>query len=176
MGCRLRVHTDQFHSLGMTRLAVEMGADSVDHLEAIVPGDLEHLVHSNTMAVTLPCSGFFLDDRYAPAREIIDSGGALAIATNYNPGSAPSPSMPFSIALACRKLNLTATEAIVATTYNAACVLRLEDEVGSIEPGKRADIQLLDCTDERELGYEVASAGPRLVVIGGDIVYSRPAS
>jgi imidazolonepropionase len=174
MGCPLRVHTDQFHSLGMTRLAVEMGAVSVDHLEAISPADLEHVVRSTTVAVALPCSGFFVDGRYAPAREIIDAGGALALATNYNPGSGPTPSMPFTIALACRKLHLTPAEAITAATMNAACVLHYEDEVGSIEPGKRADLQLLDSGDERELAYELAGPGPRLVMIGGAVVHERP--
>lgn len=171
LGCPIRVHCDQFTSLGMTRLAVEMQAISVDHLEAVDPADLEHLVHSRTSAVLLPCSGFHLDDRYAPAREIVDAGGALALATNYNPGSAPSPSMPFAIALACRKLHLSAAEAIVAGTVNGAAVLGLEHEVGSIQSGKRADLQLLDSADERELAFEFAGAGPELVILGGRVVH-----
>lgn len=170
MGCRLRVHTDQFTSLGMTRLATEMGAVSVDHLEAIDPSDLWHLARSEAIAVMLPCSGFSLDDRYAPGREIADAGAAVAIATNYNPGSAPSPSMAFTIALACRKLRLTPAEAITAATFNAACVLGLQHEVGSIAKGMRADVQVLDFEDERELGYEFATAGPRVVVLNGKLV------
>jgi imidazolonepropionase len=171
LGCPIRVHTDQFNSLGLTRLAVEMDAVSADHLEAMTPKDLVHLARSRTMAVVMPCTGFHLDERYAPARELIDAGAAVALATNYNPGSSPTPSMPFTIALACRKLRLTPAEAIVAATYNAACVLRLEDEVGSIEAGKRADLQILDFTDERELGFEFATPGPRLVMLGGDVVW-----
>ncbi len=174
LGCPIRVHADQFTSLGMTRLAVEMGARSVDHLEVVVPSDLEHLARSDTIAVALPCSGFHLDDRYAPAREIVDAGGALAIATNYNPGSAPTPSMPFCIALACRKLRLTPAEAITAATINAASVLDQADEVGSIEVGKRADVQLLDCTDERELGFELAGPGPGLMIVAGQLIGRRP--
>ncbi len=170
LGCPLRVHTDQFSSLGMTRLAIEMGAVSVDHLEATTPADLELLAASPTVGVALPASGFHLDDRYAPARALVDAGGVLALATNYNPGSAPTPSMPFVIALACRKLGLTPAEAIVAATLNAAFVLGLQGAVGSIEPGKRADLQLMDFTDERELGYEFATAGPRLVLCGGQVV------
>ncbi|MHC4447428.1 MAG: imidazolonepropionase [Planctomycetota bacterium] len=172
LGCPLRVHTDQFHTLGMTRLAVEMGAVSVDHLEATTPKDLEHLAESDTIGVALPATGFQLDDRYAPARALVDAGGALALATNYNVGSAPTPSVPFVIALATRKLGLTPAEAIVATTINAACVLGLQDEMGSIEPGKRADLQLLDCLDERELAYEFATPGPRLMMLGGKVVMS----
>ena len=170
VGCPLRVHTDQFSSLGMTRLAIEMGAVSVDHLEATTPADLELLAASPTIGVALPATGFHLDDRYAPGRALVDAGGALALATNYNPGSAPTPSMAFVIALACRKLGLTPAEAIAATTVNAACVLGLQGEVGSIEPGKRADLQLMDFTDERELGYEFATAGPQLVLCAGQVV------
>jgi len=173
LGLPLRVHADQFNSLGMTRLAVDMGAISVDHLEATTRDDLAYLAKSETMGVALPACGFHLDDRYAPAREFVDAGGALAIATNYNPGSAPTPSMPFVIALACRKLGLTPAEAIVAATVNAACVLNLASEVGSIEVNKRADLQLLDGTDERELGYELASPGPRLTIINGQVSHRR---
>jgi len=172
LGCTLRVHTDQFHSLGMTRLAVEMGAASVDHLEAVSPADLQHVARSQSVAVLLPSSGFNLDDRYAPARELIDAGAAVALATNWNPGSAPSPSMPFSLALAARKLRLAPAEAITAATWNGACVLQLQDLVGSLEPGKRADLQLLDVRDERELAWEIAGPGPSLVVLGGRVVAS----
>jgi len=173
LGCPLRVHADQFNSLGMTRLAVEMGAVSVDHLEATTPDDLQHLAHSNTIGVALPACGLHLDGRYAPARELVDAGGALAIATNYNPGSAPTPSVPFVIALACRKLKLTPAEAIIAATYNAACVLKLEGEVGSIAPGMRANLQMLDCADERDLGFEFASSGPLLTMLNGKIMNDR---
>lgn len=169
-GCRLRVHTDQFNSLGMTRLAIEMGAATVDHLEAVTAVDVQHLARSETIGVVLPVAGFSLDDRYAPARELVDCGAAIALATNYNPGSAPSPSMALAIALATRKLRLTPAEAIVAATWNAACVLDLQDEVGSLEPGKRADLQLLDFRDERELAYEIGGPPPVLVVIGGERV------
>lgn len=172
-GCPLRVHADQFHSLGMTRLAVEMGAVSVDHLEATTPDDLLHLAHSSTIGVALPCSGFSLDDRYAPARAFVDAGGALAIATNYNPGSSPTPSMPFTIALACRKLHLTPAEAIVAATHNAACVLGLQNDLGSLQPHMRANVQILDCEDERELAYEFAGAGPRVLILNGRVVHQR---
>lgn len=173
LGCPLRIHADQFNSLGATRLAVEMGAVSVDHLEATTPDDLELLAASDTIGVALPACGFHLDGRYAPARAFVDAGGALAIATNYNPGSAPTPSMPFVIALACRKLALTLAEAITASTWNAACVLGLEHHVGSLEVGKRADLQILDAPDERQLGFEFASAGPLLVVIDGHVVHLR---
>ncbi len=173
LGCPLRVHADQFNSLGMTRLAVEMGAVSVDHLEAVTPADLEHLARSPTIGVALPACGFHLDGRYAPARAFVDACGALALATNYNPGSAPTPSMPLVIALACRRLGLRPAEAIAAATINAACVLGLAGALGSIEPGKRADLQLLDTADERELAHEIAAPGPRWVMIDGRIAWHR---
>ena len=126
-----------------------------------------------TIGVALPAGGFHLDGRYAPARDFVDAGGALSIATNYNPGSAPTPSMPFVISLACRTLKLRPAEAITAATLNAASVLGLAGELGSIEPGKRADLQLLDCTDERELGFDIAGPGPLALIIDGSIVYVR---
>jgi len=176
LGCPIRVHTDQFNSLGATRLAVDMGAVSVDHLEATTPADVEHIAHSNTIAVALPCACFHLNCRYAPARAIVDAGGALAIATNSNPGSAPTPSMPFAIALACRHLRLSPAEAIAAATINPACVLRVDDEVGSLEIGKRADLQILDTGDERDLGYEFATPGPDVVILRGKVVHERSAT
>ena len=171
LNCPIRAHVDQFNPLGMLSKAVEMGAKSVDHLEASTDDELKLLAASNTMGVLLPSSGFCLHDAYARGREIIDLGCAIAIATNYNPGSAPSPSMPFTISLACRRLGLTPAEAITAATFNAACVLDLQNKVGTIEEGKRADIQLLDCNDERELAWHVSSGSPLLVAIKGEIVH-----
>lgn len=167
LGCPVRVHTDQFNSLGMTRLAIALGARSVDHLEATTPEDLASLAASDTIGVLLPSSGFSLDDRYAAGRELIDLGGAVAVASNFNPGSAPSPSLAFAIALACRKCRLKPAEAITAATFNAACVLGLQHEVGSLEVGKRADLLLLDTEDERTLGVEIAGPGPAGVMLGG---------
>lgn len=173
LGCPLRVHTDQFNSLGMTPAAIEMGAVSVDHLEAISKPDIKRLAESQTIGVLLPCSGFSLDDRYAPGRKLIDAGCAVAIASNYNPGSAPTPSMSFAVSLAVRRMKMSCAEAITAATYNAACVLGVQDSTATIEVGKRADLQLLDTDDERELAYEFATAGPLLVAISGRIVHAR---
>jgi imidazolonepropionase len=170
MGCPLRAHTDQFNSLGLTRAAIEMGARSVDHLEAITPEDVALLGASDTIGVLLPASGFSLDQRFAPGRAIIDAGAAVAIATNYNPGSAPSPSMPMTIALACRRCGLLPTEAITAATHNAACVMNIEARSGRIEAGLRADLQILEYPDERELAWEFAAPPPPLVMCCGEVV------
>jgi imidazolonepropionase len=144
---------------------------SVDHLEHSTDKELKILAKSSTIGVLLPASGFCLNDAYARGRTIIDFGCAVAIASNFNPGSSPMPSMPFAIALACRRLGLTPSEAITASTVNAACVLGLQEKVGRIRAGFQGDVQLLDCEDERELAWQVCGGGPLLVSIDGEIVH-----
>lgn len=167
LGMPIRVHVDQFHSLGMLEWAIEHGARSVDHLEATPPRDLRRVAESGSIAVLLPASGFSLDDRYAAGRELVDLGAAVAVASNCNPGSAPSPSLATSIALACRRLRLLPEEAIAAATVNAAHVLGLEDRCGMLRKGMRADLMLLDSRDERALGCEFALPGPAALALGG---------
>ena len=167
LGCPIRLHVDQFNSLGGVGLAIELGARSVDHLEASTPADIAALGRSDTVAVLLPVSGFHLDRRWADGRALIDAGAAVAVATNDNPGSAPCPSMAATLGLACRRNGLTPEEAICAATWNSACVLGLQDEVGSIEPGKRANLQMLDATDERLLCWEVAPPPPPILLVSG---------
>ncbi|MCA9310742.1 MAG: imidazolonepropionase [Phycisphaerales bacterium] len=152
LGHPLRVHADQFNELGMLEEAVRLGAVSVDHLEATGAASLERLARSRTFGVMLPCSGFHVDGRYADGRRFVDAGGALVIATNCNPGSAPTTSMPMAIALAVRHLGLSAAEAIAACTVNAAALLGFDDR-GALRPGLRSDLLMLDETDERQLGY-----------------------
>lgn len=165
----LRVHADQFNELGMLDAAIGLGAVSVDHLEATSPDALIRLAESDTMGVMLPCSGFHVDGRYADGRSFVDAGGALAIATNANPGSAPCLSVPMAIALAVRHLGLTAAEAIAASTVNAATLLGFHDS-GTISPGQRADLVLLRHTDERQLGYEFGGRHADLVLCAGRVV------
>jgi imidazolonepropionase len=167
LGCPIRLHTDQFNSVGGVPMAIEMGAKSVDHLEAITPADIATLACSTTVGVLLPASGFHLDGRYAPGRNLIDAGAAIAIATNCNPGSAPTSSMPMTIALACRFCGLRPAEAITAATWNSAAVLGLEDEVGSLELGKRADIQVLDERDLRAIAWEFGAVPPPIILLDG---------
>ncbi len=171
LGHKLRVHADQFNELGMLKSAIEMGALSVDHLEATSNQCLTKLAKSNTLGVMLPCSGFHVDGRYADGRAFIDAGGALVIATNANPGSAPCFSIPMSIALAVRNLNITAAEAISACTANASYLLGLED-TGSIKVGNRADLIMLRHTDERQLGYEFGGSHVQLVICNGNVVHN----
>jgi len=160
LGCPLRVHVDQFHELGFLGTAIALGARSVDHLEASSREALELVARSDATAVLLPGCGLTLDGRYANGRAIVDAGGAVAVATNCNPGSSPVTSMPLAIALAARFCGLDHAEAIVAATANAAHVLGLGAEVGSIEPGKRAFLVELPTADERALAYEWGIAAP----------------
>ncbi len=170
LGHPFRVHTDQFNELGMTRWAIEHGALSVDHLEATSPEELERVAKSATMGVILPASGFHTDQRYADGRAFIDAGGALALATNFNPGSAPTLSMPMAIALATRFCGLTIPEAIVASTVNGAALLGLHDR-GMIAEGKRADLILLRHRDERQLAYQFGGNPVEVVICEGDIIH-----
>ncbi|MBX3750208.1 MAG: imidazolonepropionase [Opitutaceae bacterium] len=162
----IRVHADQFNPLGMIPEAIRLFARSVDHLEASRKDDLIALAKSPTVGVILPCTGFHTDGRYARAGFFVDQGGALALATNCNPGSAPVHSMPFAIALAVRHCGLTPAEAIAAATVNAAAVLGLKDR-GRIEPGLRADMILLHHKDERLLAYEVGGNPVDRVICNG---------
>jgi imidazolonepropionase len=166
LGCPLRVHVDQFHELGFLDTALAMGARSVDHLEATSREALARVARSDTTAVLLPGCGLTLDARYANGRLLVDEGASVAIASNCNPGSSPLVSMPLVIALAARFNGLTHAEAITAATFNAACVLGLAHEVGSLEVGKRAHLIALPTDDERALAYEWASAEPAMVFAG----------
>ncbi|MBP6865586.1 MAG: imidazolonepropionase [Candidatus Didemnitutus sp.] len=165
----IRVHADQFNSLGMIPEAIRLHARSVDHLEASTKADLIALAQSPTFGVILPCTGFHTDQRFAKAGFFVDQGGALALATNCNPGTAPTHSMPLAIALAVRFCGLLPAEAIVAATYNPAQLLGYTDR-GSIEVGKRADLLLLRHKDERQLAYELGGNPVDTVICGGAII------
>lgn len=162
----LRVHADQFNSLGMIAEAIRLHARSVDHLEASTKANLIALAQSTVMGVILPCTGFHTDQRYAKAGFFVDQDGAVALATNCNPGSSPTHSMPFAIQLAVRFCKLTPAEAIAAATVNAAIVLGLKDR-GTIEAGQRADLLLLHHRDERQLAYELGGNPVDVVICGG---------
>jgi len=154
LGFGLKIHADEFKPLGGTRLAVELGAVSADHLVCTTVEEIEALAGSDTIAVSLPGTPFGLGHReYTPARQIIEAGGALALATDLNPGTCYCESMQFIIALACRYMRLTPAETITAATLNAAHAIGLGDKVGSLETGKKADILVLDIPNYRHLGY-----------------------
>jgi imidazolonepropionase len=162
----IRVHTDQFSPLGMIPEAIRLHARSVDHLEAATKDHLILLAKSPTIGVILPSTGLHTDQRFARAGFFVNQGGAVALASNCNPGSSPTHSMPLAIALAVRFCGLTPAEAIIAATVNAAAVLGLADR-GTIEPGKRADLILLRHRDERALAHELGGNPVDLVICGG---------
>ncbi len=164
LGFPVKIHADEFGSLGGARLAAELHAASADHLVTTPAADIEILARSNTAAVALPCTPFGLaETNYTPAQEILAAGGLLAIASDLNPGTAWCENMQFVIALACRYLRLTPAQAIAAATINAAAALQRTDRLGSIEPGKQADLLILSVTDYRHLGYRF---GDNLVETG----------
>lgn len=139
-GLKAKLHVNQFNSIGGIQIAKKHRALSVDHLEVLTEQDLDSLKGNNVMPVALPSCSFFLSIPYTPARKIIDSGIALAIATDYNPGSTPSGNMNFVISTACIKMKMTPEEAINAATLNGAYAMDLSHEVGSIDIGKKANI------------------------------------
>jgi imidazolonepropionase len=152
-GLDTRAHVCQFTSSSLGELLAYKPA-SLDHLECLAPKDLSPLAKSETVAVLLPGANYFLGHRHYPdARKLIESGVALALATDYNPGTSPTPSIPFIISLACTQMKMTPSEAISCCTINAACALRLQDSKGSIEPGKDADLAVFDVKDYREIAY-----------------------
>ncbi len=170
LGCPVRVHADQFNSLGMIPAALHLEARSVDHLEASKKDELALLAKApGTFAVALPACGFHMDGRYARVRGYTQQGGALCIASNLNPGSAPCGSMPMIIALAVRHLGLSPQEAIVAATRNPALLLGLIDR-GAVAPGLRADLIMLKDRDERAIGFEFGSSPVGTVIAGGRVV------
>jgi imidazolonepropionase len=170
MGFPLKIHADEFDNLGGASLAAELGAASADHLVKTSAADIQALAASETVAVALPCTPFGLvDPHYTPAREIIAAGGLLAIASDVNPGTAWCESMQFVIALACRYLHLTPAQAIAAATINAAAAIQRVDRVGSLEPGKQADLLILSVDDYRHLGYRFGTNLVETVIKRGQI-------
>lgn len=171
IGLSLKIHADEFEPLGGTALAVELGAVSADHLVCTTDGQLQTLAASNTIAVSLPGTPFGLGHaHYTNARRLIDLGGALALASDLNPGTTWCESMQFIIALACRALKLTPAEAINAATINAAHALSLGEYLGSLEVGKQADILVLDIPDYRHLGYRYGTNLVETVIKRGQVI------
>jgi imidazolonepropionase len=157
LGLHIKVHADEFQSHGGTALAIEIGATSADHLGAISETDIQRLAESDVIATLLPATLFMLGEQhYAPARKLIDSGAAVALATDFNPGTSPTLNMQFVLSLACTQMKMTPAEAVVAATINGACAVRRQQRIGSIEAGKKADLSVYDVSDYREIPYFAA--------------------
>ena len=166
-GLELRLHGDQFTEAGAIPLAIELGARSVDHLEATGPEGIRALAESDVTAVLLPASALFLDRPMPPARALVGAGAAVALATDFNPGSAFCESLPLVCSLACTQLGLSPAQALTACTVNAAHVLGLADRKGRLEQGFDADIVLLDAPDWRYLAYHLGGGVVSGVIAGG---------
>ncbi|MEQ1922534.1 MAG: imidazolonepropionase [Pyrinomonadaceae bacterium] len=161
LGFKIKAHVDQFTNLGGARLAIELGATSIDHLDAISDEEIDLLAQSDTVGMVIPTENFNAGKtNFANARNLIDSGCAVALSTDYNPGSAPCPSQPMAMAISCRYQKLLPSEAFNAATINAAYAIGLGETVGSIEVGKRADVTIFETHDYRQIAYE----------FGGDLV------
>jgi imidazolonepropionase len=169
-----KLHADELENSGAAELAVEMGAASADHLGAVSDAGIAALAGSTTVATLLPATLLFLGKtRYAPARRLVDAGATIALATDFNPGSAPTPSMPLVLTLACSLMGLDPLEAIVAATAGGARALRLTDGTGTLQPGAPGDLAVWDVADHRELPYRFGAAPLHGVWKAGSPVFAR---
>jgi imidazolonepropionase len=166
-GLALRLHGDQFTEQGAIPLAVELGARSVDHLEATADEGVRALADSDVVGVLLPASALFLGRPMPPGRALVDAGGAVALATDFNPGSAFCESLPLVCSLACTQVGLSPAEALAASTVNAAHVLGLAGRKGRVAPGFDADLVLLDAPDWRYLAYHLGGDVVAGTIVGG---------
>ena len=167
-GLVLRMHGDQFTEQGAISLAVELGARSVDHLEATGPDGIRTLAASGVIGVLLPASALFLDRPMPPARALVEAGAGVALATDFNPGSSFCESLPIVCSLAATQLHLSPAEALTACTVNAAAVLGRADRIGRLAPGYTAAVVLLDAPDWRYLAYHLGGPVVAAVVLGGE--------
>ena len=174
-GLVLRLHGDQFTESGSVPLAIELGARSIDHLEATGDDGVRALARSDVTAVLLPASALFLGRPMPPGRALVDAGAAVALATDFNPGSAFTESVPLVMSLAATQLGLAPAEALTAVTVNAAHVLGRADRVGRLAPGYDADIVLVDAPDWRHLAYHLGGDVIHTVITGGTIAWNRAA-
>ena len=170
-GLAPRLHADQLTSSGGAELAAEVGALSADHLEHVSDRGIEAMAGAGVVAVSLPIASLYLSQPPIPARRLIAAGVGVAVATDFNPGSAPSYHLPFAMTLACLLQRMTPAEALKGATFYAAKALGLESRVGSLEPGKAADFALIDTPDPQTWLYHLRPNACRLTAAGGEIIW-----
>lgn len=174
LGCHPKVHSDEFVSLGATRLASEIGAASADHLLSITDEDINELAQSKTVAVLLPGTSFFLNLKdHAPARKMIEAGVAIALGSDFNPGSCHISSLPMIWGLACLHLKMTVEEALSALTINAAHAVGRGDQIGQISSGRLADAVIYDVERLEEIPYNIGWNPVCMVIKKGRVVYQK---
>jgi imidazolonepropionase len=170
-GLGLKLHADEFARLGGAELAAEVKAISADHLMAVSEAGIAAMKTAGVVAVLLPATTFFLRGRdYAPARKMIEAGVAVALATDFNPGSSMTQSLRLTMTIACLYLEMYPAETLVATTINSACAIGMEEKIGSLMPGKQADIVIWDATDYRYLPYHFGDNLVKTVIKSGKII------
>jgi len=167
-----RIHAEQLTRTGAAQLGMQLGAASCDHLEQVNHTDIRALGKSRTVATLMPGCDFHLGlKQYAPARSLIDAGAIVSLATDYNPGTSPTLSMPMILSLACTQLRMTPAEAITAATINGAYALRRDKDIGSLEVGKRGDVAIFDVEDYREIPYYFGVNKCWMTIKNGEIVH-----
>lgn len=166
---QIRAHVSQLARTALANL-LAMNPVSLDHVDHVDKSDVEQLARSSTVATLVPGANYFLGLKYPAARKLIDAGVATALATDFNPGSSPTASMPFILSLACTQMKMSPAEAISAATINAAYALQLERTKGSIEAGKDADIAIFNLRDYREIPYWTAANRCESVIVGGAVI------
>ncbi|MFH1196055.1 MAG: amidohydrolase family protein, partial [bacterium] len=174
LGLKIKLHTDQFNSMGGIDIALKHKAISADHLEVVTDPDIEKISKSETVAVLLPGVSFFLGYDYAPARKLIDGGALVALSTDYNPGSSHIANLNFIMSLAALKMKMTIEETISAVTINAAKALDLQDSIGSLEIGKKADFAVFDVPEYSEIVYQVGKNLNCMTFKEGELIYKAP--
>lgn len=173
-GWGLRLHVDQLTENGGATLATELGAASADHLEQTGEAGIRALAQSETFAGLLPTSVFALGKhKYPDARAMLDAGVKVVLASDFNPGSSPSPSLPFAMSLACTQMRMTPMEALIACTRSAAASLGWTTERGTLETGKRADFVVWDAQDAKEIPYWIGTPLVKRTVVGGRVAFER---
>lgn len=172
LGYKIKIHSEQLHDLGGTRMAADLGATSADHCDYLSAADAAHLAElGRTVVVLLPLVPLFLrQTRYADGRALVDAGVPVAVSTDFNPGSCPSKNLWLALSIACLKMGLRPKEALAAVTINAAWALDRAAEIGSIEVGKRADLVMLGLSDYQEIPYWLGENPVERVIIGGTLV------
>jgi len=172
-GLGLKLHADELAPTGGAQLAAEMGAVSADHLLCVDSDGITALAKSDTIAVLLPGTSFNLMSNYAPAREMLEAGVAIALSTDYNPGSCPTENLQLIMTLGCLKLGLSPSQVLAAVTINAAHALKRADSIGSLEEGKQADLVIFDADNEAYLPYHFGINHTWLVVKSGKVAFKK---
>ena len=172
LGLRLKLHADELTPLGGAELAVQLGAVSADHLLCVTETGVERLAHSDTVATLLPGTAFFLGLDYAPARRLIDGGATVALASDCNPGTCPTENLPLVGTMACTQMGLLPAEALTGLTLNAAAAVGRGDRLGSITPGKQADLVVCSVPDYRQIFYHFGVSHVRRIFKRGRAVFS----